>query len=95
MKEFVFMQGPYVPVPGKSNKWYFTIGLRDAYPGRGYNGCDEYGIMNSSFPEEDKPLIKYFPFADEESKKYFKGEVITKDGLEFAVVKHHPSQEAT
>lgn len=84
--KFVLMQDPV--------KWskigkvgYFTIGLKELYPGKGFSDCDESGNTDY-FGPSNKPSAQ-FAFLDEESKQKFKGKINYDKELDiyFALIK--------
>jgi hypothetical protein len=89
MDLFVLMQEPAKWVTEK--KGYWTIGLKELYPNRGFSSCDEYGNTDYLGPSDIKQ--SHFAFLDEESENAFKGEIkvipemTTMEEVKFAVVK--------
>jgi hypothetical protein len=88
MDKFVLMQEPAKWVSDK--KGYFTIGLKELYPNKGFGSCDENGFSDYIGPGKNKTA--FFAFLDDETKKSFKGDTekfkeFNGKEVEFAAVK--------
>lgn len=78
IRKFVLMQDPikWSKVTEAGKKYgYFTIGLKELYPNKGYSSCDEFGITDYFSPYQNEKTYGQFAFLDEESKKQFKGKI--------------------
>lgn len=95
-QKFVIMQEPSVQSKKDNRRGFNTIGLRSQYPDKGYNSCDENGMLCSSYPNfEHDPFKIKLAFIDDESLNAFKGEKIfnENENCYFAIVEWDPSKK--